>query len=104
MVKEMYGKFMNSSLPQKAKWAAITNVIEPAIIYLLVNIFFSENDPLDSLTSRMKCVALGLNQNFPRTIFHGSPYLGGNWHSINISKEHKGQAKLFFYTTSAMNP
>jgi hypothetical protein len=103
MVKEMFGKFMNSSLPQKAKWAAITNVIEPAIIYPLVNIFFSENDPLDSLTSRMKCVALGLNQNFPRTILHGSPYLGGIGIPSTSQKNTRERLNYFFYTTSAMN-
>ncbi len=40
--KEFYSKFMNSSLSQKAKWVAISTVIEPAIIYSLVNSYFSK--------------------------------------------------------------
>jgi hypothetical protein len=34
-VKEFFGKFKNSSINNKAKWVAVTTVIEPAILYPL---------------------------------------------------------------------
>jgi hypothetical protein len=70
---------MNSSLSQKAKWVAISTVIEPAIVYPLVNKYFSEDNikPVDSLLSQMKCVALGLNRHFPCVLLHGPLLLGG---------------------------
>jgi len=60
--KEFFGKFVNSSLSQKAKWTAIS-VIEPALLYPLVNTLYYGWDVsiLDSITSQMKCIALGLN-------------------------------------------
>lgn len=97
--KEMFGKFINSSLSQKGKWAAIVTVIEPAIIYPFVNIFFSEKEiqPLDSLTSRMKNVALGINKNFPRAILHGSQCLGGMGIPSSSQKNTRDRLNYFLY-------
>jgi hypothetical protein len=77
--KEFFAKISNASLSSKAKWTAIMTMIEPAILYPLVNVFFSSKEiqPLDSLTSRMKCQALWLNRNFPRAILHRSTMLEG---------------------------
>jgi hypothetical protein len=55
--KEFLGKFKNSSMPNKAKWIAVTTIIKPAIIYPLLNTTFSPKDisPIDSCLSQMKC-------------------------------------------------
>ncbi len=76
---EFIGKFHNSSLPQQDKLIEVTSVIEPSLIYPLVNTFYKGSDirPLDLITSQMKCVSLGLNMYFPRAIFHGPSQLGG---------------------------
>jgi hypothetical protein len=39
--REFLRKFSNCSMPQEAKWIAITTVIEPAMIYPLLNTSFS---------------------------------------------------------------
>jgi len=77
--KDFYGKFLNASVSQATKWAEVTTVIEPALLYLLVNIQYSEEQikPLNSRTSQIKCIALGLNRHFPRAILRGPPSLGG---------------------------
>jgi hypothetical protein len=97
--KEFFGKFINSSLPQEAKWVAISTVIEPAIIYPLVNTFFSSNDiqPLDSIISQMKCVALGLNCHFPRVILHCPLLLGGMGIPSLIQKNAKDWLNYFLF-------
>jgi hypothetical protein len=64
---------------QKTKWCAVNNVIEPTLLYPLVNCFFTakEFQAIDSIMSQMKCMALGLNRRFPRAILHGPTALGG---------------------------
>jgi hypothetical protein len=77
--KEFFSTFLNSTLSQQAKWKAVTTVIEPALLYPLVNTLFSlkEFSPLDSIPLQMKCISLGLNRHFPRAILHGPCTLGG---------------------------
>jgi len=77
--KEFFGKFLNSSLSSKAKWMAVTTVIEPALLYPLVTSIFPLKNfqPIDSITSQMQCVSLGLNRHFPRAVLHGPMSLGG---------------------------
>lgn len=77
--KEFHGRIQNSSVSQKDKWVAITTVIEPAITYPLLNIYYSEQQTfaIDSILSQIKCSALGLNCNFPRAVLHGPLSLGG---------------------------
>jgi len=79
LTREFFGKFKSSNLSNQAKWVAITSTIEPAIIYPLVNIFYRPNQlyNIDSCISQMKCMALGLNRNFPHAILHGPTLLGG---------------------------
>jgi hypothetical protein len=66
-------------MSSKAKWVAVTTVIQPAIVYPLLTVKYSptEIDPIDSILSQMKCNALGLNRNFPRAVIHGPMVLGG---------------------------
>jgi len=99
--KEFYGKFMNSSVSQKAKWAAISTVLEPAIIYPLVNSYFSMENikPIDSILSQMKCVALGLNRHFPRVILHGPLLLGGLGIPSSLEKNAKDRLNYFLFNT-----
>jgi hypothetical protein len=76
--KEFFSTFLNSTLSQQAKWKAVTTAVEPALLYPLVNTFFSlrEFSPLDSITLQMKCISLRLNRHFPRAILHGLCSLG----------------------------
>jgi len=97
--KEFYSKFMNSSLSQKAKWVAISTVIEPAIIYSLVNSYFSKEEftLIDSLMSQIKCVALGLNRHFPRALLHGPLLLGGLGVPPTLQKNAKDRLNYFLF-------
>jgi hypothetical protein len=77
--KEIAGKFKNTKMSQRAKLMAEDSVIEPAINYPLFNTFFTDHEikPIESVISQLKCALLGLNRNFPRSILHGPPSLGG---------------------------
>jgi len=90
--KDLLGKFKNSSMSSKAKWAAVTMVIKPAILYPLLTLSYSQSHiaPIDSILSKMKCATLGLNRNFPRMILHGPPDLGG----MGISSIHQRTQKI----------
>jgi hypothetical protein len=97
--KKILGKFLNSSLSQCDKLVAISSVIEPSLIYPLVNIFFSEKDirPLDSITYQMKCISLGLKHHFPRALLHGPTQLGGIQIPSKSQKNSKDRLKYFLY-------
>jgi len=97
--KDFYGKFLNASVSQATKWAAITTVIEPALLYPLVNIQYSEEHvkPLNSITSQKKCIALGLNRHFKRAILHGPPSLGGIGTPSSSQKIILEKLNYFFY-------
>jgi len=77
--KEFLGKFRNTSMSPHAKRLAITTFIEPAILYPLLNTFYSlaEIKPIESILSQLKCSALGLNRNFPHAVLHCPILLGG---------------------------
>jgi len=92
---------MNSSVSQKAKWAAISTILEPAIIYPLVNSYFSKENikSIDSILSQMKCVALGLNRHFPRVILHGPLLLGGLGIPSSLEKNAKDRLNYFLFNT-----
>jgi hypothetical protein len=96
---EFFGKFINGSLPQRTKWVAISVVIKPYIIYPLVTVSFSPRDigQIDSLTSQMKCLALGLSRKFPRAILHGPTLLGGIGIPSASQKNSKDRLNYFLY-------
>jgi hypothetical protein len=104
--REYFSKFITSSLSQKTKWVAITSVIEPSIIYPLLTTSFSPKDikPLDSLTSQMKCLALGLNRKFPRAILHGPLSLGGIGIPSTSQKNTKDRLNYFLYNMRCPSP
>jgi hypothetical protein len=104
--KKFLGKFKNSSMPNKAKWIAITTVIEPAILYPLLNTTYSPKDicPIDSCLSQMKCSALGLNRNFPRVVLHGPTGLGGLGIPSICQKNIKDLITYFLYNLHRPSP
>jgi len=97
--KEYFGKFINGTLPQCLKWIAVTSVIEPSIIYLLVTSSFSSRDfqPIGSITSQMKCLALGFSRKFPRAILHGPMLLGGIGIPSTSQKNTKDRLNYFLF-------
>jgi hypothetical protein len=97
--KEFYGKFVSASMSHRAKWITITMVIKPALLYPFVNILFNGKaiKAIDSITSRMKCLALGLNRNFPRAILHGPTLLGGIETPSASQKNTKDRINYFLY-------
>jgi len=76
---DFFGKLRNSSLSQKAQWLAVDYVVKPAVMYPLMNSFFQIADiqPIVSVISQLRCLALGLNRHFPMALFYGPPGLGG---------------------------
>jgi hypothetical protein len=97
--KEYLGKFINATLSSKEKWAAISSVIEPSIMYPLVTSSFSQKDvqPIDLMTSQMKCLSLGLSCKFPRAILHGPLFLGGIGVPSTSQKNTKDRLNYFLY-------
>ena len=97
--KKFNGKSSNAFMSSKAKWIAITTIIETALLYLIVTTSFTDKDilPLDSLTTRMKCLALGLNRNFPRAILHGTSLLGGIGIPSSSQNNTKDRNNYFLY-------
>jgi hypothetical protein len=79
LLRELNGKLRASCLLSYTKWLAVETVIDPAIMYPMVNTYFSESEfkPIESLLCQLKYSALGLNRNFPRAILYGSMCLGG---------------------------
>lgn len=77
--REYFGKLRNSTMSHMAQWMAVESVVEPAVMYPLMNCFFQEEDlkPIVSVISQMRCAALGLNKHFPRAILYGPTSLGG---------------------------
>lgn len=76
--KEFFSNFING-----------TSLIEPSIIYPLVTTSYSPKQihPIDSLTSQMKCLTLGLSRKFPRAIFARTNVSGWNRHPFYVSKK-----------------
>jgi hypothetical protein len=97
--KELFGKFINSSLSQRDKWVALKSVIEPALLYPLVTTLYTASAirPLDSITSQMSCHALGLNRTFPRAVLHGSTLLGGIGILSSSQRNSKDRVNYFLY-------
>jgi hypothetical protein len=95
MAHAYLNRIKNSRLNKKAKWKAITTVLEPAVLYPLMacSCKDKEMDHLDKTLSKAKCHALGLNEHFPRAVLHGPVSLGG----LGI---HSGQTKT---TTTRIN-
>ena len=52
---------------------------------------------LDSITSQLKCVALGLNRHFPRAILHGPMMLGGLGIPSSTQKYAKERLNYFLF-------
>lgn len=77
--KGLCAKIRKSSLRTQAKWIAVNSIIEPTVLYPLVNTLYPIRDlsPIESTISQMQCSALGLNRNFPQALLHGPPDLGG---------------------------
>jgi len=77
--KDFRGKLRNSSLSQLAQWKAVESIVEPSIMYPLVNTFYSSLDiqPIESINSQLRCSALGLNIHFSRALLYGPLSFGG---------------------------
>ena len=97
--KAFFSKFINASISQGTKWTAITSVIKPAILYPLVNIYYSEKEfqPLNSVTTQMKCIALGLNRHCPYAVLHGPLSLGGIGIPSSYQKTTLNRINYFLY-------
>jgi hypothetical protein len=52
---------------------------------------------MDSLTTRMKCLALGLNRNFPRVVLRGPSLLGGIGIPSSSHKNTKDRINYFLF-------
>jgi len=98
--RELQGKLRNAGLSLREQWIAITMVIEPAITYPLMTCLFHLNDlqKIDSILSKMKCSALGLNKNFSRAVLHGPPELGGIGIPSTQQKIIKDRINYFLYS------
>jgi hypothetical protein len=81
-------KIKRSKLPKQAKWAALTTVLEPKILYPLMACSSDTLDfsRIDRTLSTAKCHALGLNGHFPWAVLHGHMHLGGMAIPTAISK------------------
>jgi hypothetical protein len=77
---------------------AVDSVIGPAVLYPLVNTFFSDNEikPIESVILQQQCAALGLNRSFPCTILHGPTFLGGIGIHSSQQKSHVTRLTFFF--------
>jgi hypothetical protein len=77
--KEFLGKLLNASMSQWVKWVAVNALVEPSLLYPLVNTFYTESDIrlIEAILSQMRCAALRLNQCFVRALLHGPTRLGG---------------------------
>jgi hypothetical protein len=97
--KEFLGKFKNCSMSQEATWIAVSTIIEPAIIYPLLNTSFSSQNiqPIDSVLSQLKCTALGFNRNFPRAVIHGPKIIGVAGIPSLTQKNTKDRVTYFLY-------
>jgi hypothetical protein len=94
--REFFSKFINGTM---SKWVAMNSIIEPSLIYPLVTTSYSPKQigPIDSLTSQMKCLALGLSRKFPRAILHGPTSLGGMGIPSTSQKNTKERVNYFLY-------
>lgn len=97
--REVRGKLNNAGLSQIVQWLSMTMVIEPAITYPFVTCFFSPTQlqPIDTNYTQLKCSALGLNRNFPRTVLHGPPELGGLGIILSKQKITRERINYFLY-------
>jgi hypothetical protein len=97
--REFFSKFINGTMSKKTKWVAINSIIEPSLIYPLVTTSYSPKKigPIDSFTSQMKCLALGLSCKFPRAILHGPTSLGGMEIPSASQKNTKDRLNYFLY-------
>jgi hypothetical protein len=79
MAATYIGKMKHSKLPKHAKWTAVTNILEPAVLYPLMALNSTKKDleQVDRILTTFRCSALGLNEHFPRAILRGSMALGG---------------------------
>jgi hypothetical protein len=87
--KDFFGKFINTSVSQTTKWAAVTTVIEPALLYPLMNILFSEHQikPLfPVITDEMYRTTI--KQTLPTSWASWTSQLRRYWNSISFSKNH----------------
>lgn len=93
------GKFCNAPLSQLGKWLAVTTVIEPAVMYPLLNTYFTEQEfrPISSILSQLKCSALGLNRNFPWCTLYGPTALGGLGIPSPTQKNTKDRINYFLF-------
>lgn len=92
-------KIKRSKLTNKAKWTAITTVLEPGITYPLLATLTSkkEMERIDKLLSHAKCQALGLNEHFPRAVLYGPHELGGIGIKSATSKTTTDRITYFLY-------
>jgi hypothetical protein len=101
MAASYIGKLRHSKLSQKAKWTAITSILEPGVMYPLIitNSTRKDLEKIDKIFTPFKCQSLGLNEHFPRTVLYGPLSLGGLALPSTISKTTSSRLTYFFYHT-----
>ncbi len=77
--REYVGKIKHCKLSKKAKWTAITTVLQPKIAYPLMSCQCKKNDidQIERILAKAECNTLRLNEHFPRAIYYGPYHLGG---------------------------
>jgi len=97
--REIQGKLHNSSLLLWNRWIALSSIIEPSLLYPLVNTYFTSKQiqPYECIMSTLQCNALGLNSHFPRALLHSSVLLGGIGIPSQTQKTTKDRINYFLY-------
>ncbi len=77
--QDYVGKIKHSKLNNKAKWTALTTILQPKLLYPVMSCQCNpkELEKIERAIVRAKCNALGLNEHFPRAIYYGPYHLGG---------------------------
>lgn len=75
------------------------SVIEPALLYPLVNTLFKAKDlcPITSIISQLQCSSLGLKCNFPWALLHGSMALEGMGNPSADQKITRDRVHCYFF-------
>ena len=78
-VKKWASSLRRSQLSNENRWVACTSCVKPALMYLQVPQQCEQADlePIQSEVDRMKCNALGLNEDFLRAVLNGPVEYGG---------------------------
>jgi hypothetical protein len=79
MAKPFQGKIWHASLSHQTRWAGVTSVLNPSVLYPLMTTLYTQPQitKLNSIISTLQCHALSLNRNFPWALLHGPLILSG---------------------------